>query len=65
MMRSQHHLRFTRGNMITSSEVMQSIKREKELRIGVCIFIRISELSNLENILAETVLILIRKKCRL
>ena len=41
MMRSQHHLRFTRGNMITSSEVMQSIKREKELRIGVFIFIRI------------------------
>ena len=45
MMRSQHHLRFTRGNMITSSEVMQSIKREKELRsFGVFIFTRKSGL---------------------
>ena len=46
MMRSQHHLRFTRGNMITSSKVMQGIKHEKELRIRVCIFIRISREKN-------------------
>ena len=30
MMRSQHHLRFTRGNMITSSERLCKVSNEKK-----------------------------------